>query len=62
MLEQVVLSNFTDCEKEVAKVLIGNLNERGYLRGLDLFELAQDLEVDLELVEEVIESLQQFDP
>ena len=62
LLEQVVLSNFTDCEKEIAKVLIGNLNERGYLRELDLFELAQDLEVDLELVEEVIESLQQFDP
>ena len=60
--EQVALSDFTDCEKNIARVLIGNLNERGYLKGLTAEEVSIDLEVDIELVEEVIESIQQFDP
>lgn len=62
LLEQVQLSNFSVSEQQIAEELIWNLDEHGYLVGVSAEDIATMLEVDLELVEEVIESLLQFDP
>jgi len=62
LLEQVRLSDFTHSEKEIARLLVGNMDDKGYLKGVTAEEIAQELDLDLELVEEVIESMQQFDP
>lgn len=62
LTEQVMLSDFSDSEREIATLLIGNINDQGYLEGVSAAEIAIELDVDLELVEEVIESIQMFDP
>ena len=62
LLEQIQLLDFSVSEREIAEELIWNLDERGYLVGVSAEDIAQMLEVDVELVEEVIESLLQFDP
>ena len=62
LLEQLQLSNFSVSERDIAEELIWNLDERGYLVGVGAEDIAEQLEVDVELVEEVIESLLQFDP
>lgn len=62
LLEQVRLSDFTHSEREIAILLVGNMDDKGYLKGVTAEEIAQELDLDLELVEEVIESMQQFDP
>ena len=60
--EQLILSHFTDSEREIAEVLLNNIDDDGYLRALTAEEVSNLLQLDLELVEEVIESIQQFDP
>ena len=62
LLEQVQFSNFSVSERLIAEELIWNLDERGYLVGVSAQDIAQTLDVDLELVEEVIESMLAFDP
>ena len=62
VLEQVQLSNFGMSERLIAEELVWNLDERGYLVGVNAQDIAQILDVDLELVEEVIESMLLFDP
>lgn len=62
LLEQVQLSDFSVSERLIAEELIWNLDERGYLVGVTAQDIAQMLDVDVELVEEVIESLLHFDP
>lgn len=58
---QLHMMDVEDDLKNLAMVVIGNLNEDGYLRG-DLDELAQKNEVDFEIMEEALAIVQQFDP
>ena len=62
LLDQLRLSDLSSSEKEVAIEIIGNLDERGYIRGITTEELASQFEVDIELVEDVFEALLAFDP
>ena len=62
LMWQLQVSDFTEQEQRVATALIGNVNDDGYLKGVDLWALAEELDNDLEYVEEVLEMLQRFDP
>ena len=62
LMWQLQVSDFTEQEKRVATSLIGNVNDDGYLKGVDLWSLADQLDNDGEYVEEVLEMLQRFDP
>lgn len=62
LLDQVRLTPFSMTEKEIATEIIGNLDDRGYLRGVTAEEIALQLDTDVELVEEVIETFLTFDP
>ena len=62
LMWQLQVSDFTKQEERVAGALIGNINDDGYLKGLDLVALAGELDNDVEYVEEVLEMLQRFDP
>ena len=58
---QLHLSPFSEDEKAAAEVIIGNLDERGYLRiGVD--EVAQDAGVEHAVAEVALLKVQEFDP
>lgn len=61
LLWQLHMSNLSEQEVEIAEELIANINEEGYFTG-NLEEIAQKLEKDVAFVQEVLESLQEFDP
>lgn len=62
LLSQLGVAECTEEERAVAEVIIGNLDELGFLRGTTLEELAEAEEVDLELAEEALLIVQDFDP
>jgi RNA polymerase sigma-54 factor len=75
LLWQVQNSDFTDTERHFAELVIGNLDERGFLdlkgteredgtRTPDLMleDLAREAELDPEDAEEVLQIMQQMDP
>ena len=58
---QLHLSPFSELEKAAAEIIIGNLDERGYLRiGID--EVAREAEVEPAVAEAALAKLQEFDP
>jgi len=59
---QLRLTSLSEEEIGVGLSIIYNLDEHGYLRGIDLDELAAERGVSLELVEAVLRRIQQFDP
>ncbi|MTI10459.1 RNA polymerase factor sigma-54 [Curvivirga aplysinae] len=61
LIEQMQMSNLGNAEKMVALYLIDYLDDSGWLTG-DLKDAADNLGCNLELVETVLETLQQFDP
>jgi RNA polymerase sigma-54 factor len=62
-MSQLSLTHLTDDERTVCSLIIGNLDENGYLRGATIEEIAQDAECDEEFAEEMLEIIQQeFDP
>lgn len=61
LLWQLGLSSVTEREKEIGTVLIGNIDDNGYLSGA-LEEIAQSLSAPLEAVEKVLKVIQGFDP
>jgi len=61
LLWQLRLSNMTKKEKYIARFIIGNLNEDGYLRS-SLDELALQAETTFPEVERVLKKVQEFDP
>lgn len=61
LLWQLRVSALSAEEKSVGEMLIGNLDEEGYLR-IPLEEIATDIHVPIEHVERVLESIQSFDP
>lgn len=62
LLWQLQVSDFTEQEERVALMIIGNIDDRGYLTGISLQQIAEDMDLDLEYVEEILEMVQQCDP
>jgi RNA polymerase sigma-54 factor len=62
LLWQLQVSDFTEQEERVALMIIGNIDDRGYLIGISLQQIADDMDLDLEYVEEILEMVQQCDP
>jgi len=58
---QLELSDFTEKEKRIGDLIIGNLDEDGYLK-ISLEDLCYEVKEDKEKVEEVLKRIQQFDP
>lgn len=61
LLWQLGLSSVKQREKEIGTVLIGNIDENGYL-STPLEEIAASVGAPLELVEKVLKIIQSFDP
>ncbi len=58
---QLELSNFTEEEKRIGSLIIGNLDDDGYLK-LPLEEISNEANVSVEFVEDVLRRIQHFDP
>lgn len=61
LLWQMRLSSLTPHECAIGHMLIGNLDEDGYLRA-SLSEIAEDAHESVEVVEDVLKQIQTFDP
>lgn len=61
LLWQLGLSGLPETDKAIGRLIIGNLDEDGYLR-TPLTDLAVDAGVALEAVESVLDQIQTFDP
>jgi len=61
LLWQLLMLSPTDIEKQVGSLIIGNLNRDGYLQ-LTVEDLCQQSGVSVEMVEDVLETMQSFDP
>lgn len=62
LLEQVRMSQFDEHEQYLALLIIGNLNEWGYLVGQSCEEMAADAGVNVEQIEDVLDIMQSFEP
>lgn len=58
---QLRLSSLTGKERAIGRIIIGNLDEDGYLR-MSLEEVAQDAQVSLDEAARVLAQVQTFDP
>ncbi len=58
---QLQLSRFTEKEHEAGTWIIGNLDEDGYLK-ISLEEICSETNLPMEVVENVLRRIQQFDP
>jgi RNA polymerase sigma-54 factor len=61
LLWQLALCGFTECEKVIGRIIIGNLDDDGYLR-TPLNEIAADAGSSAEDAEAVLKQIQTFDP
>jgi RNA polymerase sigma-54 factor len=61
LLWQVTMSNMTPAQKRMAEVIVGNVNEDGYLAAT-LEEIAQKEGFDIHELEVVLYNVQNFDP
>lgn len=59
--EQLSLSSLSKQECQIGEMIIGSLDDDGFLN-LSLDELAESIGVDLEVVEDVLDEIQSFDP
>jgi RNA polymerase sigma-54 factor len=59
--EQLDLSPLTGLDRQLGEMIIGSLDDDGYL-SLPIDELAESVGVDLEVVEDVLDEIQGFDP
>lgn len=62
LMEQLRLLSLSARLEAVGALIIGNLDETGYLRGTSAADIAQDADVTEAEVEEVLELVQEFDP
>ena len=62
LLRQVQFSNMDETQRHIACEIISNINEDGYLVGITLEEIAEMLNVDLDAVVFVQETIEEFDP
>lgn len=61
LMMQIGELDFSDLEVQVANLLIGNIDDRGYLL-VTTKELAETENFDLELVEDILDTVQRLDP
>ncbi len=61
LFDQVALAGFTAPEAAAAAILVDSVDEGGYLR-CDMVEIAERLGCDLDFLEQVLTSLQRFEP
>lgn len=59
--EQLALGDLSIELREIGEYIIGNLDDRGYL-GCSVEEIAGDLDVEVEVVEHVLRTIQTFEP
>jgi len=62
LMWQLKNAYFSDEEKKIAMMILGNLDSDGYLKDPPLSEIAADAGTTLELTERVLRCLQSFDP
>lgn len=65
--EQIGLQNFDEQQEKIARYIIGNIDEDGYLRRTpqeisDDLVFATNIEVDVKSIEEILSIIQHFDP
>lgn len=58
---QLALAKFDEKEEEIGGLIIGNIDDDGYLK-LSVEEIAQKAGAEIELVEKVLAKIQEFDP
>lgn len=61
LLWQLQLSSLSQAEKSIGRILIGNLDDNGYLT-IPIAEIAETEQVSLDMVESVLRQVQTFDP
>ncbi len=59
---QLKMTDFDDERMELGMLILGNLDNNGYIKEPPLSEIAAELGVDTELAEEVLMKIQTFDP
>lgn len=60
---QIRMSNFSEAEEQFCLLVIGNLNEDGYLsKDVTVKELAEEVGLEEDEAEEVLKEIQEFDP
>ena len=59
--EQLVLGDLSTELRKIGEYIIGNLDDRGYL-GCSVEDIAGDLDVEVEAVEQVLRTIQTFEP
>ena len=59
---QLKMSDMNDQQLEIGMLILGNIDPDGYLKEPPMEDLAADLDCSLELMEEVLEKIQKFDP
>ncbi|MGZ3694869.1 MAG: RNA polymerase factor sigma-54 [Bdellovibrionota bacterium] len=58
---QINLSDLTDQERQLAKMIVGNLSDDGFFIG-SLEDICRELQFEMEDAEEVLKIIQRFDP
>ncbi len=61
LLWQLSLSGLSDSEKMIGQMIVGNLDEEGYLR-MSIEEIAADSKAPVDVVESVLKHVHTFDP
>ncbi len=61
LMWQLQLSNFSEDEEEIGSLILGEINEDGYLQE-SLVNIAEKAKVPLEKVEAILGKIQKFDP
>jgi len=62
LLEQLGVVDTSEDERHLAELIIGNLDEQGYLRNSTVEELAERNETSIDAVEDALALVQGFDP
>lgn len=62
LLQQLSEVEASELERRIAEVIIYNLDEHGYFRNQTVEELAENLDIDPDLVEDALLLVQEFDP
>ncbi|MFN3198516.1 MAG: RNA polymerase factor sigma-54 [Bradymonadia bacterium] len=62
LMWQLQVSDLAEQEREVALVIIGNVDDDGYMKMVTVEQIADEVDRDVEYVEEVLGLVQAFDP
>lgn len=62
LIWQLQVSDLSEQEREVAVVIIGNIDDDGYMKTVTVEQIAEEVDRDPEYVDEVLGLIQSFDP